>query len=161
MRIHNGHTIQNGIDASKQKRGFLAVEAESCCRARWQRGLLSMTCWLRFYFVGLLKESFKRGWDMVSFVLWKDLSAPREWIVVVCQRGVLEEAELSSSGLAQFQRGPWRVRVARLLGGSGEFGRRSGFGWSRGAVTGRIAELGAEASLCFLDSCRLASEERT
>lgn len=37
---------------------------------------------------------------MVNFVFWKDLSAHREWIGVVCQGGVMGEEELSSSGLA-------------------------------------------------------------
>lgn len=53
----------------------------------------------------------------------------------------------------------------------GEFSRRSGFGWSLGAVTRAeglrpcVTEHGTglelEASLCCLDSCRLVSEEQT
>lgn len=90
---------------------------------------------------------------MVNFVFWKDLSDHREWIGVVCQGGVMGEEELSSSGLAP----PvpvWALEDQSAVPPGGEFSRRSGFGWSLGGL-----EL--EASLCFLDSCRLVNEEQT
>lgn len=59
----------------------------------------------------------------------------------------------------------WAQEDTEALHPGGEVKRRGWFGWKRKEVTGSVAEHGSglemEASLCCLDSCRLASEEPT